>query len=80
MTMAQKEIEIVETTAGQIGDLLERLGIAKERMITVKIEPEDWLAKARRESRALVIKAGLSDEDIDRLIDQARTEVQPLIK
>jgi hypothetical protein len=39
------------------------------------IEPEDWLTKARQESRRLVIGAGLSDDDIDRLIDQARSEL-----
>jgi hypothetical protein len=72
--MAEKEIEVFETTAGQIGDVLERLGVANERMVTVMIEPDDWLTKARQESRRLVIAAGLSDEDIDALIDQARQE------
>jgi hypothetical protein len=72
--MAEKEIEVFETTAGQIADVLERLGVRKERMVTVMIEPDDWLTKARQESRRLVIAAGLSDDDIDRLIDQARTE------
>jgi hypothetical protein len=49
--MADKQIEVVETTAGQIGDVLKRLGVAEERMITVMIEPDDWLAKARQKSR-----------------------------
>ena len=75
--MAGKEIEVVETTAGQITDVLNRLGVAKDRMITVMIEPDDWLTKARQESRRLVIAAGLSDDDIDRLIDQARNQVPP---
>ena len=75
--MAEKEVEVFETTAGQVTDVLERLGVAKERMVTVMIEPDDWLAKSRQESRRLVIAAGLSDEDIDRLIDEARSEVQP---
>ena len=77
--MAEKEIEVFETTAGQITAVLKRLGIPKERMVTVMIEPDDWVAKARKASRPLVIAAGLSDDDIDRLIDQARTEVQPLL-
>ena len=77
--MAEKDIEVFETTAGQVTDVLKRLGVPKERMITVVIEPDDWLTKARQESRRLVIKAGLSDDDIDRLIDQARTEAQPLL-
>jgi hypothetical protein len=75
--MADKEIEVVETTAGQIGDVLKRLGVDEERMVTVMIEPDDWLAKARQESRRLVIKAGLSDDDIDRMIKQAQKEVAP---
>jgi hypothetical protein len=75
--MAEKEIEVFETTAGQITDVLERLGVPKERMVTVMIEPNDWLTRARQESRRLVIAAGLSDEDIDRLIKQAQKEVEP---
>jgi hypothetical protein len=74
---AENEIDVIETTAGQIADVLQRLGVAKERMVTVMIEPDDWLTQARQESRRLVIAAGLSDDDIDRLIDQARSEVQP---
>jgi hypothetical protein len=46
-------------------------------MVTVMIEPDDWLTKARQESRRLVIAAGLGNDDIDRLIDQARNDVQP---
>ncbi len=75
--MAEKDIEVIETTAGQITDVIERLGVAKDRMVTVVIEPDDWLTKARQESRRLVIAAGLDDDDIDRLIDQARNDVQP---
>jgi hypothetical protein len=41
-----------------------RLGVPKERMIAVMIEPD--LTKTRQGSRRLVIRAGPSDEDIDR--------------
>ncbi|MBV8119632.1 MAG: hypothetical protein JO081_06820 [Alphaproteobacteria bacterium] len=75
--MAGKEIEVLETTAGQVTNVLERLGVAKERMVTVMIEPDDWLTQARKESRRLVIAAGLSDDDIDRLIKQAQKEAAP---
>ena len=75
---AEQEIEVIETTAGQVTAVLKRLRVAKDRMVTVMIEPEDWLTEARQKSRRLVIAAGLSDDEIDRLIDQARTEVQPL--
>ena len=73
----EKEIKVFETTAGQVTDVLERLGVPKERVITVMIEPDDWLTKARQESRRLVIAAGLSDDDVDRLIKRAQKEVEP---
>ncbi len=40
------------------------------------MSPLSLLALAQVVSR-LVIAAGLSDDEIDRLIDQARSEVQP---
>jgi hypothetical protein len=75
--MAEKEIEVFETTAGQVTDVLKRLHVPDERIITVMIEPDDWLTKARQASRRLVIEAGLSDDDIDRLIKRAQQEVEP---
>ena len=74
--MAEADIELIETTVGEVADVQRRLGVPEERMVVVVIEPDDWLAKARRESRRLVSAADLSDEDIDRMIDQARAEVQ----
>ena len=70
---------VATTTAGQVTDVLKRLGVPKERMVTVMIEPDDWLTKARQASRRLVIDAGLSDDDIDRLIKQAQKDVEPLL-
>lgn len=75
--MAEKDIEVFETTAGQVPDVLKRLDVARERMVTVMIEPDDWLTKARQQSRPLVIAAGLSDDDIDKMIKQAQREVEP---
>ncbi len=75
--MASKDIEVFETTAEQVPDMLKRLGVPKGRMVTVMIEPDDWLTEARQKSRRLVIAAGLSDEDIDRMIKQAQQEVEP---
>jgi hypothetical protein len=43
----------------------------------VTIEPE--LIPGRRESRARVIAAGWSDNDIDHLIKQAQHDVEPLL-
>ena len=48
----------------------------KERMVTLMIEPDDWLTKAPQESRRLVI-AGLGDDGIDRLIKRSQKEVEP---
>lgn len=73
-------IETIETTAGEVETLLNRLGVDPQQRVTLLIEPDDWIAQARRESRRLVVAAGLSDEDIDRLIEEAREEVQPLLK
>jgi hypothetical protein len=75
--MADEEIEVFETTAGQVADVLKRLGVPKDRMITVMLEPDNWLTRARHESRRLVIAGGLSDEDIDRMIKQAKQEIEP---
>ena len=43
------------------------------------IEPDNCLTKARQGARRLVIRADLSDEDIDRMIKQAQKEVEPLL-
>jgi len=76
--MADKEIDVFETTAGQAADALKRLGVPKDRVITVMIEPDNGLTRARHDWRRLVIAAGLSDDDIDRMIKQAQREVEPL--
>jgi len=67
--------ETIELTAGEVAAELKRRGISSDEKVTLTIEPE--LFPGRRESRMLVIAAGLSDDDIDRLIDQAREEVAP---
>ncbi len=76
--MAKKEIEAFETTASQVPAMLVRLDVSGQRHVTVLLEAEDdWIRKAREASRPLVIAAGLSDDDIDRMIKQAQTEVEP---
>jgi hypothetical protein len=46
--------------------------------VTITIGPEqDLLALGRKESRARVFAAELTDADIDRLIEAVRAEVQP---
>ncbi|MGH7102448.1 MAG: hypothetical protein ACREFJ_08625 [Acetobacteraceae bacterium] len=67
--------ETIEVTVGQVAAELRRRGIGSDEKVTLTIEPE--LFPGRRESRKLVVATGLTDEDIDRLIEQAREEVAP---
>src|SRR5260370_39174989 len=66
--------QFIESTAGQVAAELARRGIAPDKHVTVVVEPDDWIAEARRFSRPKVIEAGWSDDDIDRLIKQAQKE------
>ncbi len=55
-----------------------RRGIRPQDRVTITIDPErDSLFLGRKESRARVVAAGLTDKDIERLIEEAREEVQP---
>jgi hypothetical protein len=68
--------EVIETTAGEVAAELARRGIGSDERI---VEPRQELIPGRRESRARVAAAGLTDDDIDRLIKQAQKEVEPLV-
>jgi hypothetical protein len=70
--------EVIETTVSEVAAELVRRGLDPNDRVTITIEPDE-LVPGRREARARVIAAGLSDQDIDRLIDEARTEAQPLL-
>jgi hypothetical protein len=74
--MAEKEIEVLKPQLGKLRMCWSGLVLPKEHMVTVMTEPHDWLTNARRESRRLVIAAGLSDDDIGRLTKQAQKEVE----
>ena len=69
--------EVIQVAAGDISAELLRRGIASDEQVTLTIEPERELIPGRRESRARVVAAGLTDDDIDRLIKQAQREVEP---
>ena len=58
------------------GAELARGGLDPDDRVTIMIEPDE-LIPGRRRSRACVIAAGLTDDDIDRLIKQAQREVEP---
>jgi len=71
--------EVIETTVGEIAAELARRGLDPQDRVTVTIQPDE-LIPGRREARLRVIAAGVTDEDIDRLVDEARAEAQPLIR
>lgn len=76
-----RKAEVIETTVGRISEAaveLARRGLDPHDRLTITIEPDE-LIPGRRACRARVIAAGLTDKDIDRLIDEARTETQPLL-
>jgi len=73
-----RKAEVVETTVSEVAAELVRRGLDPHDHVTITIEPDE-LIPGRRACRARVIAAGLTDDDIDRLIDEARTEAQPLL-
>jgi hypothetical protein len=54
-----------------------RLGISSDERVIVTISTNEELIPGRRESHARVVSAGLTDDDIDRLVKQAQKEVEP---
>jgi hypothetical protein len=68
---------VTEVNAGEISAELARRGISSDERVTVTIEPDRGLIPGRRESRARVVAAGLTDADIDRLIKEAQRDVEP---
>jgi hypothetical protein len=76
--MAQ-QAQVIETTVSEASAELARRGLDPQDRVTMTIQPDE-LIPGRREARLRVIAAGLSDEDIDRLIKQAQHEAQPLIR
>ena len=76
-----RKAELIETTVGKLTEAaaeLARRGLDPSDRVTITIEPDE-LIPGRRACRARVIAAGLTDDDIDRLINEARTEAQPLL-
>jgi hypothetical protein len=74
-----RRAEVFETTVGEVAGELVRRGLDPHDRVTITIQPNE-LIPGRREARLRIIAAGLTDDDIDRLIDEARTEAQPLIR
>lgn len=74
--MTTQQTEVIKTTVGEVTAELARLGLDPHDRVTVTIQPDE-LIPGRRAARARVIAAGLTDDDIDRLIKQAQREVEP---
>jgi len=70
--------EVIETTVDKVAAELARRGLDPKDRVTITIEPDE-LIPGRRASRARVIAASLTDDDIDRLIKQAQREVEPSV-
>jgi hypothetical protein len=64
---------IIKVAAKEVAEEPERQRISPDERVTLTIEPELFLGRIG--SRGLVIAAGLTDKDINWLIEQAREEV-----
>ena len=74
--MVSSQGKAIETTVSKVAAELARRGLDPDDRVAITIEPDE-LIPGRRASRARVIAAGLTDDDIDRLIKQAQKEVEP---
>lgn len=66
--------EVIESTAGQVAEALMRRGIDPGRRVVLTVEPDDWLSRGRAALRPAVEAAGLTDAQIDQLIEDARRD------
>ena len=71
-----QQTEVIETTVSKVAAELARRGLDPDDRVTITIEPDE-LIPGRRASRARVIAAGLTDDDIDGMIKKAQNEVEP---
>jgi hypothetical protein len=70
--------EVINTTVAEVTAALLRQGLGSDELVTIIIEPAEGFALARRESRVRVAAAGLTDENIDRMIKRVRRVIEPL--
>jgi hypothetical protein len=69
--------QVIEVTAGEVAAELQRRGISSDERVTLTIRSKAEIVPGRREARAQVVAAGLTDDDIDRLVKLAQQEVEP---
>lgn len=74
-----RRVEVIESTVGEVTAELMRRGIPPQEHVIITVEIDQELIPGRKESRVRVVAAGLTDDDIDRLIEKAREEVQPYL-
>jgi hypothetical protein len=74
--VARSHIHVIPRRSDRVAAELVRRGLDPHDRVTITIEPDE-LIPGRREARARVIAAGLTDQDIDRMIKQAQQEVEP---
>lgn len=72
-----RQPEVIKVSAGEVAAELKRRGISSDEFVTLTIDPSTEIIPGRREARARVVAAGLTDDDIDRLVKQAQQEVEP---
>ncbi len=66
---------IFEAKAGDVAAELARRGVAPQQRVRVIVDPAARFREACRQSRALAEAAGMTDEEIDRLIKDERRAV-----
>ena len=69
--------QVIEVTVGEVADRLKRLGISDDEIVKITVKSDRELIPGRREARARVVAAGLTDADIDCLIKRAQADVEP---
>ena len=68
-------VDVIDVAAGEIARELLRRGISDDERVVLTVETGPDVAPGRRASRIRVVAAGLTDDDVDRLIKQAQHEV-----
>lgn len=69
-----------DTKAGVVASELARRGIGPHQRVRVIVDPAAPFLEACRQSRALAEAAGMTDEDVDRLIKDKRRAVNEALR
>ena len=69
------QADAINVAAKDVTQELLRRGIGEDERVVLSVETRPEIITGRRASRIRVVAAGLTDDDIDRLIKQAQHEV-----